>query len=229
MGEAGKLCGSLQKRIFILTALKMEAAAIARQFKLRAPRGPDRVEVLVRRFPSELYVIGIGGIRMPDLSGRPIAGIMMAGLAGGLDPSLAKGDIVVDQESTWKMSRIPHRKVRFYTADRVICKVKDKAQLFAQTGAAVVEMEGEKVRRSAGQFSLPYLGIRAISDCADESLDPRILKFIDPYGRPRIGDIVGEFFKHPSIVGRLRQLSKDSSEALEKLAVAVKQIIDPPE
>ena len=90
-------------------------------------------------------------------------------------------------------------------------------------------MEGEKVRRSAGQYSLPYLGIRAISDCADESIDPKILKFIDPFGRPRVGDVIGEFFKHPSIVGRLRKLSKDSAEALEKLAVAVKQIIDPPE
>jgi hypothetical protein len=229
MGETGKLCRSLQKRVLNLTALKMEAAAIARQFKLRAPRGSERVELLVRRFPSDLYVIGIGAIRMPDLSGRPIAGIMMAGLAGGLDPSLAKGDIVVDQESTWKMSRIPHRRARFHTADRVICKAKDKAQLFADTGAAVVEMEGEKVRRSAGQYSLPYLGIRAISDCADESIDPKILKFIDPFGRPRIGEVIGELFKHPSILGRLRRLSRDSGEALEKLAVAVKQIIDPPE
>ena len=58
---------------------------------------------------------------------------------------------------------------------------------------------------------MPYLGIRAISDCADESLDPKILKFIDPFGNPRIGDVIGEFFKHPSIVGRLRQLSKDSA------------------
>ena len=90
---------AVQKRILILTAIRMEAEAIARKFRVRAPRGSGPVDI-PSQLPAQLYVIGMGGIRMPDLSGQPYAGLIMAGLAGGLDPSLVVGDVVVDAAST---------------------------------------------------------------------------------------------------------------------------------
>jgi len=203
----------------------MEAEAIARKFRLRAPRGSAPVD-LPSRLPAQLYVVGMGGIRLPDLSGQPYAGVIMAGLAGGLDPGLVVGDVVVDSASTWRANRVTFRRGRFHTVEGVVETVAEKAELFAKTGAAVVEMENEAVRTAAAAFSIPFLGLRAVSDSADEAIDPAVLPFIDSFGKIRINELVSEFFRHPSIVGKLRRLSKSSAMALENLAEAVKEVID---
>lgn len=215
----------MQKRILILTAIRMEADAIARQFRLRAPRGAGPVE-LPARMPAVLRVVGMGAIRMPDLSGQPYAGIIMAGLAGGLDPKLVVGDVVIDSRTTWRASRLQYDRVGFHTVDGPVTSPAEKADLFNRTGASVVEMENAQVRAAAVAYSIPFLGIRSISDSADEAIDPAVLKFVDPYGAVRVNEVVSEMFRHPSIAMKLRRLSKSSAIALGTLAEAVKQVID---
>src|SRR5258706_10124404 len=135
----------------------MEADAIARQFRQRAPRGAGPVE-LPARMPAELRVVGMGAIRMPDLSGQPYAGLIMAGLAGGLDPKLVVGDVVIDSRTTWRASRVKFDRVAFHTADEPATSPPEKADLFKRTGAAVVEMENAQVRAAAAASSSPFLG-----------------------------------------------------------------------
>src|SRR5947208_3456997 len=124
----------MQKRILILVAIKMEAEAIARSFKVRPPRGAGAVE-LPSRMPAELRVVGMGAIRMPDLSGQPYAGLIMAGLAGGLDPKWVVGDVVVDARMTWRASRIRFERATFHTAEEPVTSPAEKAELFKRTGA----------------------------------------------------------------------------------------------
>jgi hypothetical protein len=215
----------VQKRVLILTAIRMEADAIARQYRLRAPRSTGPVD-LPAQMPAQLYVIGMGAIRLPDLSGQPYAAIIMAGLAGALDPALVVGDVVIDSRTTWRASRLRFKRVGFQSADEVVTSAAEKAQLFAKTGAAVVDMETAKVRAAAAAYSIPFLGIRAISDSADESIDPKVLRFIDPYGAVRVNEVVAEMFRHPSIVSKLRHLRKTSAIALGTLAEAVKEVLE---
>jgi hypothetical protein len=214
----------MQKRILILVAIKMEAEAIARAFRVRAPRGAGAVE-LPSRMPAELRIVGMGAIRMPDLSGQPYAGLIMAGLAGGLDPKWVVGDVVVDARMTWRASRIRFERVGFHTAEEAVTSPAEKAELFKRTGAGVVEMENAQVRAAAAAYSIPFLGLRAISDSADEAVDPAVLKFVDPYGAVRVNEVVSEMFRHPSIAMKLRRLSKTSAIALGSLAEGVKEVI----
>ena len=225
-GRNGYTPPRLQKRILILTAIRMEADAIARQFKRSGPRGNIPVD-LPSRMPAVLAVIGMGALRMPDLSGLPYAAIIMAGLAGGLDPHLVVGDIVVDQQSTWRASRIPFRRGKFYTTDKVVETAEEKGQIFERTRAVVAEMENAQVRAAAASYSIPFLGIRSVSDSADESLDPAVLQFIDPFGGVRFADVMGQVFKRPSLVMKLRHLRKSSALALGTLGEAVRQMINP--
>jgi hypothetical protein len=227
-------------RIVILTALRMEANAIARHFGARGPRGSDPVELpqpllagpLAGRVQGpfsipaiHLYVIGVGAVRVPPLDGRALSGIIMAGLAGALDPALSVGDVLIDQESNWKLDNLPYPLGRFETATEVVGSVAAKADLFQRTGAAAVEMENDTIRKLAADMGIPFLGIRAISDSATQAVDPAILRFVDPFGSVRLGALVGGVVRRPSVVAELRRLSRSSAVALAALGDAAMRVI----
>ena len=215
------------QRYFILTAIRAEAHAIAKQFGCRGPRHSVPVDLNWGRVPASLYVVGMGAPRIPDLSGQAVAGIIMAGLAGALDPQLKVGDVVVDQSSSWRGSKISLKKVWFHHVDHVVTTPEEKAELFGQTGASVVEMENEPIKRAAKAYGIPFLGIRAISDTADESINPRVLNFINEYGKVRMGSLLGGVARHPSLIKEMRRLSRSSQIALAALGKAIKDIVGP--
>jgi hypothetical protein len=217
------------QRYFVLTAIRAEANAIARPFGMRGPRHSAPVDLNWGRVPASLYTVGMGAIRIPNLSGQAVAGIIMAGLAGALDPRLKVGDVVVDQSSNWRGSKLTLKKVWFHTVDHVVTTAEEKAELFGQTGSAVIEMENEAVKRAAKSYGIPFLGIRAISDTASESINPRVLDFVDPFGRVRMKSLVGGVARHPSLIKEMRRLSRSSKIALDALSNAVREILGPAE
>jgi adenosylhomocysteine nucleosidase len=140
---------------------------------------------------------------------------------------LKVGDVLADQSSTWRGSRITLPRVWFHHVDHVVTTPREKAELFGQTGASVVEMENEAVKRAAKSFSIPFLGIRAVSDTAEEAIDPAVLDLIDPFGRARLGKVIGTMAKRPSLIKHMRQLSRSADVALAALAEAVKAAVTP--
>jgi len=213
------------QRYYVFTAIRAEANAIARTFGLRGPRHSDPVDINWGRVPTRLFTIGMGAVRIPDLSGQAVAGIIMAGLAGALDPELKVGDVVVDQSSTWRGSKVTLKKVWFHGADHPVVTPEEKAELFGQTGASVVEMENHAVKKAAKAYGIPFLGIRAISDTANESINPAVLDFVDPYGRVRMTSLVGGVARRPSLIKELRRLSRSSRVALDALGKAMHEIL----
>ena len=83
------------------------------------------------------------------------------------------------------------RSGRLHTADAAILTPADKGELFHRTGAMAVEMEQATVRAAAAAVGLSVLGVRAISDSADEAIELAALRFVDDRGRPRIGGADG--------------------------------------
>jgi adenosylhomocysteine nucleosidase len=180
----------------IFTALQMEARAIAGALA-KSQR------------PFDLEVIGIRACRLPrDLAQRGASCIIMAGLAGALDPTLKIGDVVLDDA--------------IHTSDRLITTAAEKANLFRQTNCRAVDMENAIVRAAAAAAGISFIGIRAISDTADQAVDPRVLKLVDEVGRPRPLAIAGLLLRRPTIIGQLRRLHSDSATALESLGRAVR-------
>jgi hypothetical protein len=215
-------------RYLVFTAIKAESRAIARAFGVRPPWGARPAELPGGRVPIDLYTIGVGAVRMPDLSGQAVAGIVMAGLAGALDPRLKVGDVVVDQSSTWRANRPNHPRVWFHGVDEVVATPERKSELFGQTGASVIDMETAAAKQAARSYSIPFLGIRAVSDTAAESIDPAVLQFVDAYGGVRVGALIGGVARRPSLIKELRRLARSSRVALDALGAAVRAILVPP-
>jgi hypothetical protein len=162
-----------------------------------------------------------------DLSDQRVRGIVMAGLGGGLHPSLKVGDVVIDSLSHEEIAqKLPYRKGPTHTASTVVSTPQQREELFKESGAVVVEMENQRVRELARELSVPYVGIRAISDSANQMLDPATLGFVDDLGRVKIKSLLGELVWRPTLITELNRLRKSSSLAVKNLATAVEKIVE---
>jgi adenosylhomocysteine nucleosidase len=209
------------RRWLILTALRSEAKAIARALRIRVGQA-----CAVGASVVEIQVIGIGAARLSaGLVGvEPPRGIIMAGFGGALDPSLCIGDVVVDgrmDESDGGAFQCGH----IHTAGELVLTVAMKAALFRETGARVVDMEGEKARALAASSGVPFIHVRAISDAATDSLDPAILRFVDEVGNVQIGLLILGVLRRPGLVAHLARLGKNSRRAARHLGEVVAHLV----
>ena len=178
--------------------------------------------------PVEVAVVGIGASLLPtDEQAAKFGWIISAGLAGALDPTLQHGDVVVDGEASslaikWTS---PIRSGRIHTSEKVVTTAAEKADLFLQTGALAVDMETAGIRRMAERVNVPFLAIRAISDKADEPIDPAVLGMVDPFGRPRAGAVLTTLARRPTILRRLLKLRSNSQIAAKRLQECVCDLI----
>jgi len=203
-----------QRKWLILTALAMEAKALQSEFR---PVLPEHVN---------LSTIGIAGRRFDkDILRNFDGGVILAGLAGALDPALAVGDIVFEATPDGFCGPLPFRQCKVHTSDHMISSIAEKQQLFVETGCAAVDMEGAIVRRLAESAGLPMLHIRAIGDSAAEALPERMMNWIDDLGEPLFPRIAADMFLYPSQISTMMRLGKNSRLALRNLAPAVQQIV----
>jgi len=201
----------LNRPLLILTALRYEADAITP--RLRDIEGVD-VSVVGPRCHGLSRVKAIEGY----------GGIIIAGLGGALDPTLNIGDVVVDQDSDLNIPAGPWRRGLIHTTDGVVASVADKRALFAATGALVADMENAIARAFTANRGAAFLGIRAISDGADDPLDPATLRWIGPAGALRPVPLLADLCRRPARIPALWRLGRRSRVAVEKLADAVEQI-----
>jgi len=225
--------------VLILTALRFEADGIARAFALRFDT-PVTAADADRRIA--LRVVGPLATRLPDELAPDCAGIVLAGLGGGLDPQWKRGDVLIDDRSTFERPAanndddndadddddhaLPPR-VRCVTAERVIATPADKADLRRATGGAVVDMESDRVRAWAAARGVPFLGLRAISDTADEVLEPAVLRFVDAAGFTRPGRVAAEVLRRPALLATLKRL-RHSGRIVDQLAGTLHRLLSRP-
>jgi hypothetical protein len=154
--------------------------------------------------------------------------VILAGLAGGLSPALAIGEVIAQRSANWPRNDLPVRLGAIHTADHVVCTVEEKGRLFEQTRCDAVDMEGSIVSQWAESRGLPMLHIRAISDSADHAIPPEILSLVDPTGRPRPGKIAANIAFRPRQIPTMIRLGKNSRLALRNLTDAIRRIVEDP-
>jgi|GEM_PF-2618283 len=149
--------------------------------------------------------------------------LVLAGLAGGLSPHLAVGQVVVDAPPTAEFDNSIQRG-KIITAQRVLATPAAKSALYTETGGDVVEMEAQQVRDFADEHNLPLAIVRAVSDTYAETLDPAILSAITPEGDVHIARLLGKIARRPMLFRSLMKLRRNSNKALRNLAPAVNTV-----
>lgn len=164
--------------------------AEARSLGVRAPLGAapaalaDGTLVCVR---------GMGGSAAASAAGALIAagaaGLASVGMAGGLDPALRAGDVVLPHSVTcagreslatsapWRerLAEVLGGRCRvtggaLLTRAEPVATVAAKSAAFRQSGAVAVDMESYAVAEIAARHGLPFVAIRVIVDTAADAL-----------------------------------------------------------
>ncbi|MEX1204149.1 MAG: hypothetical protein WEB85_02750 [Dongiaceae bacterium] len=167
------------------------------------------------------------------------AGALLSfGLAGGLDPSLPSGYLVVAEcviaggrriavDAAWRerVAAEPRLGPRVVAAlagsDRPVLSVAAKRALFAATGAAAVDMESHAVAAAAAAAGVPFLALRAIADPAGRAVPAAALAGLDAEGRVRAGAILAELMRAPGLIPAFAALALDAARARAALRRAV--------
>jgi adenosylhomocysteine nucleosidase len=215
--------------LIILVPLHYEAAVLASALELTWEKSTNSAMGSFCTFAKvQLHVIGPGAQVLPELQDEPCA-IILAGLAGALDPSLQNGNVIIDsgvkisdENPIFTSARAAH----LIAQTRITSTPEEKSQLFAATGAAAVDMESDVVRDFANDLGLPLIILRAISDRADEGLDAIVETFVNADGRTTPLRILLGLIRRPSLIGQLIRLQRNSTEALMRLSEVMRTLLE---
>ena len=167
---------------------------------------------------------------------KTIRGVVSFGVAGGLDPSLKSGDVVVATEvvagdARWlagvslseeQIASIALGRCRVVRgglagAEEVIAGQSSKAALRSETGALAVDMESHIAAAYAAEAGLPFAALRVISDPASRALPALARTAIKPNGEIDLGMILRGVARNPRALRGLVSTGLDFNRALKSL------------
>tara|TARA_Y100000588_G_scaffold75889_1_gene79144 strand:- start:629 stop:1315 length:687 start_codon:yes stop_codon:yes gene_type:complete len=170
------------------------------------------------------------------------AGLISFGIAGGLDPALEPGDLilaegvrlpdedVISTQASWRTAfaaaAAGTADGMIYGSDLAVSRTDDKARLFTDYGVRAVDMESHGVARAAREAGLPFLIVRAIADPADRTIPPAALAGLGPDGEQRPFAVMQAILRNPAQVPALIQLARDAKTALRRLAAAAPSVVN---
>jgi adenosylhomocysteine nucleosidase len=167
-----------------------------------------------------------------------VTALVSFGIAGGLDPALRPGTIVVPQEvlmddgERLQTCEVLGRRlgtpspILMFGGDSIVASAAEKTELFAATNAAAVDIESGAVARVAARHGIPFAVLRAICDPAERDLPPAALIPPDRNGAIQLGRIIGSFFSRPMQMPALPALAADAAAARRSLRTAVTRILE---
>jgi adenosylhomocysteine nucleosidase len=153
------------------------------------------------------------------------------GLAGGLDPGLLPGDLVTAEAvlaggRLWPCDaalagRLGVRSLPLVLAgDTIVPTAREKARLYAATGAAAVDLESGAVAELATEAGVPFAVLRAICDGAERDLPSAALEGLDSAGRIAPLKLIAALLRDPAQIPGLIALGRDAARARSALLKA---------
>jgi adenosylhomocysteine nucleosidase len=215
--------------LLIATAIVSEFSCVARGIG-RGGRRHEDYRLQVSKIGTKnvaLVQIGVGPVRARRAMKWAIEQldpirVMMVGIAGGLDPTLQRGhmlvpDQLIDERGTIRSMATQEPFFEPITpatlilqADRVILDPNEKQSLHVQTGACAVDMESLAVARVCEENRRPMQAIRFIADTASDLLPSEIVNLVDEAGNPRLLTALGRIARRPSLLPELLPLERSN-------------------
>jgi adenosylhomocysteine nucleosidase len=165
------------------------------------------------------------GTNMPAL-------LISAGFAGGLQPGLSAGDLILgknysDPDISSKLSLNDGWHVGCVSTEEAILeRAEDKKFLGMRTGCLAGDLETAHLARVCAERGLPMLSVRCISDAMEDDLPVPANVLLNPKtGRPDPLALFRYLISHPSSVAGFNKLVKSSKVAQVQLAKGLEEIL----
>jgi adenosylhomocysteine nucleosidase len=229
----------------IVIALPNEWGYFKRAFHLHSEHHLEGRRHYTGRFGRLPVSVVLGGVGKKNAreavhllcQAHKISVLLSIGYAGALSPELKRGDIVLSSfsrndkplnptpndltlaeklKSVADESHEHHVYVSpLYTADKIVARHEEKKQIFEKTGAQIVDMESLSVYQEALELKIPFVGIHAITDTAEEDIPA--LEIINPFllsnSWVRYPKIFFDIAKRPRSIWDLAMLNHDAHVA----------------
>jgi adenosylhomocysteine nucleosidase len=158
--------------------------------------------------------------------------LISAGFAGGLQPGLQAGDLVLgenhsDPQIVSKLSLDDRWHVGgVSTAQAILERAEDKRRLGLETGCLAGDLETEQLAEICAERGLPMLSVRCISDALEDDLPVPADVLLNPQtGRPDPLMLFRYLISHPASVNGFNKLLKNSRMAQVQLAKGLEEIL----
>lgn len=194
--------------LLIVAPTALEFAAVQKGLAGRTGREPDR-----------LMMCGVGEQQSSrfcqKLDLAPPGCLVLIGWGGGLEASLAAGDVVcADVALREGQPRLPCKVVPIpnartgpiLTAPRALITPAEKRAAQA-SGALAVEMEAYPLAAWANRRGIPFIHARVILDTVDETL-PDLGQGLDSSGQIRLAPLLKILARRPGLLPELWQLNQ---------------------
>ncbi len=167
-------------------------------------------------------IVGAAGLAA-GLARRP-AGIVSFGLAGGLDPALKAGELVIGSavngipaDAAWTArltAALPGARLgAFASGEAMVATPKAKAALFDGTGAVAADMESHLIAGAA----IPFAILRAVSDPAGRALPRAAQVGLQANGEIDLGAVLKALFADPRQLPALIRTAREAGAAFRAL------------
>lgn len=207
--------------VLIVTGLVQEAKIAA---------GPGMTVICSSSDPVQLRALLAG------FDPSTVRGVISFGVAGGLDPQLKSGAVVIATEVMAGDRRWPAAEAlseeliagagvgrqRVFRGglvgvEKVVTGQAGKAALRSETGAAAVDMESHIAAAYAAEAGLPFAALRVVSDPAGRALPELATTAIKPNGDIDLGKVLRGIARNPLTIRALVSTGRDFNRALRSL------------
>jgi nucleoside phosphorylase len=162
--------------------------------------------------------------------------VISLGIAGGLDPSLVPGDVIVAtgiaapdgrhatclptaRQFVARLSEHPKRVIMADLAgvDRAVVSPLEKQTLRNATGAIAVDMESHVAAAFAFRHRLPFAAVRVICDPAHRALPTLIATALRPDGKVSLSSVLASLCCQPMQLLAVPRLAGDAAQGFRAL------------
>ncbi len=199
-------------------------------------RAEERIAIEI----SDLTAIGW---RNPDAASQLIergaTTLLSFGVAGGLDPDLHPGDLLLPEHVLVDGAYLPvsadlhgHLAARFTMArcepmvssNEVVATSTEKRRIFEETNAIATDMESGALAQVAIEAGVAFAIIRAVSDPVDHTLPPAARDSLTPEGHIDYGAVIMALLRDPRQLPDLIRTGQQNNLALRRLGSLIPDI-----
>ena len=206
-------------KLGVITGIAMEAKLLE-----RFATGPNLMVGYAGLEPGAAYLAA------EKMIAAGATALMSFGLAGGLNPAVSAGAVVIPAEIrgqdtvpcdlawTKRLAALVEVTPSLMAhANGVLTTAQAKAELFASTGAAAADMESYGIAEVARIHGVAFAALRVVADTAADAVPSTALKSMTGDGRVRVGRAAWGALTHPWQIPGLIRLGGRTATAMKKL------------